>query len=851
MTDPKDHSPDLSDLRRRAEERLDVEAIPAEDLSPVEAARLIHELQVHQIELEMQNEELRQAQAELAESRDKYADLYDFAPVGYLTLDKTGKILEANLTAATLLGMERSRLLDLFFPHFLVEADRRVFRQLLNNNLGQPERRGEFHLQDGNGGVRVMLLDILFLPDAQGRERRRIALTDITELKRTQEELRLHKEDLEELVADRTAELIEANEKLRVLIDNSPLTILHLDTQGTILTWNPAAEHMFGWSAAEVVGRPLPMVPEEKREESAGIILRIRQGEQVTGLEVRRQRKDGSWIDVSLSIAPIYDAEGQVSGMVDIAEDITERKQVEEAIHTLARVLESMAEGVTVTNSRGHITYTNPAFDAMFGYEPRELLGRHSNILNFYPSSENTRVVKEILRQVEAAGVWAGEFHNRKKDGSLFLTSARISALEVHGKKLYISVQEDITERQQAEAALRQAKEEWERTFDAVEDYIAILDKDHRIIRMNRAMAELLGGEPEKAHGLPCYKAVHGLDEAPDFCPHTRVVATGQSQFEEVHEFGRIFAVSVTPLLSAEQELIGSVHVARDITEEKAAQEEIRRLATFPELNPNPVLEVNEQGGIVYANPAARKVAQELALPAGVQDFLPANLEKVFADARQGGPRQYFFDREFGDAFYAVTLHLPHDLPTARLYALNITQRQKVERELKESEAKFRSLFEHMAEGVALHEIIYDDQGAAVDYRVLAINPAFTVHTDFKPEQVVGRLASQAYGSGEPPYLETFARVARTGEAYSFETYFPPLKRHFSISVSSSQPGQFFTVFEDITERKRAEEAVLRSNQRLDLLAETAGRLPTGGGFPLPEGHGFSRVRHFCQLPGL
>ena len=172
---------------------LAAEAIPPEELSLAQAASLIHELRVHQIELEMQNEELRLSQARLEESRSKYADLYDFAPVGYLTIDATGKILEANLTAATLLGVERSKLLNRFFPHFLTDADRQVFRQLLNNGLNHQERRGEFHLKDGHGDLRVMLLDLLFLKDDEGRERRRISLTDITELKHAQEELRLHR----------------------------------------------------------------------------------------------------------------------------------------------------------------------------------------------------------------------------------------------------------------------------------------------------------------------------------------------------------------------------------------------------------------------------------------------------------------------------------------------------------------------------------------------------------------------------------------------------------------------------------------------------------------------------------
>ena len=210
---PTDHpevNPDFSSLRRRAEELVAAAAKPAEDLPPDEAARLIHELRVHQIELEMQNEELRLSEARLEDSRSRYADLYDFAPVGYLTLDERGAIVEANLTASFLLGRERSKLLNLYFSYFLTDNDRRVLRQLLNGQ-GPSEQRGEIRIKDGSGGTRVMLLDVLSLQDAEGRERHRIAMTDITGRKHAEEAL----QDSEERLRALTGQLLTAQEDER------------------------------------------------------------------------------------------------------------------------------------------------------------------------------------------------------------------------------------------------------------------------------------------------------------------------------------------------------------------------------------------------------------------------------------------------------------------------------------------------------------------------------------------------------------------------------------------------------------------------------------------------------------
>ena len=139
---------------------------------------------------------------------------------------------------------------------------------------------------------------------------------------------------------------------------------------------------------------------------------------------------------------------------------------------------------------------------------------------------------------------------------------------------------QDITAHKQADEALRQATEEWKRTFDSVPDLIAIIDHEHHIIRANRAMAQRLSLTPEQCLGQTCFAVVHGLNCPPGFCPHLLTLADGQTHTAEVHEprLGGHFLVSTTPLTDEHGRLIGSVHVARDITARKQAEAHIQNL---------------------------------------------------------------------------------------------------------------------------------------------------------------------------------------------------------------------------------------------------------------------------------
>ncbi|MBN2005660.1 MAG: PAS domain S-box protein [Anaerolineae bacterium] len=151
----------------------------------------------------------------------------------------------------------------------------------------------------------------------------------------------------------------------------------------------------------------------------------------------------------------------------------------------------------------------------------------------------------------------------------------------------------------------------------------------------------------------------------------------------------------------------------------------------------------------------------------------------------------------------------------------DITQQTQALQALKESEQRFRALFETMTEGVALHRLVYDDEGRPVDYILTDVNPAYETHTGLARTFVTGAYASEIYGTNMPPYFDIFSEVAVTGNPSHVEVYFEPLHRHFKISIYSPCKDQFATIFEDITQRKQTEAEFLRLQRLLQNITDS------------------------------
>jgi len=341
-------------LRRQAEEKASHLSENFDAISPEEARQTLLELRVHQIELEMQNEELRQAQAELDASRARYFDLYDMAPVGYCTINEKGLILEANLTAADLLGAARHGLINQPLSRFILKDDQDIYylhrKQLFDTHSALRQGSGQAGKSQACE-LRMVKIDrtafwvelvATVSQSADGAPECRIVISEITEQMRAAE-LRKANEDLRtEIIMRRRMEeaLRQAGENFRRSIDESPLGVRIVTAEGETIYANGAILDIYGYDSME----DFKTIPVEKRYtlESYAEFL-IRREKRRHGVDVQSEytvnivRKNGEirYLQVFRKEILWNDArQYQV-----IYNDLTVRKWAEEALITERHIL--------------------------------------------------------------------------------------------------------------------------------------------------------------------------------------------------------------------------------------------------------------------------------------------------------------------------------------------------------------------------------------------------------------------------------------------------------------------------------------------------------------------------------
>lgn len=458
-----------AELRRQAEERLLAKSVKSTSVrTEEETERLVHQLEVHQIELEMQNEELCRTQRELEVSQARYFDLYDLAPVGYVTLSETGVILEANLAAATLLGVARGELLNRPFNRYILPNDKDVYTLFSKqvSAAGEPHtceiRLNKPSLTTGMKNFVPVLLSSRVHDLSDGR------VTSVTLTNLTQEKLN------DDLMAAESFARTVAHERdiLQNVMNgaqNSPL--VYFDRDFNFVRVNEAYARTCGYRPEEMIGKNhFALYPDPEDE---AVFARVRDAGDPVAYHDKpfvfpnQPERGVTWWDWTLN--PVKDSSGLVTSLVFSLFETTERKRMEQelrqSVNRYRLLAETMLQGVVHQDATGTIIAMNPAAEQILGKSREEFLGSSSVKEEFhalradgtpFPGGEHPAMVA-LRTRVPVRNVVMGVFNPRRNeyrwlniDAVPLLPGDKSPSVEVY------TVFADITEKRQTEETLLQ-----------------------------------------------------------------------------------------------------------------------------------------------------------------------------------------------------------------------------------------------------------------------------------------------------------------------------------------------------------------------------------------------------------
>jgi PAS domain S-box-containing protein len=247
-------------------------------------------------------------------------------------------------------------------------------------------------------------------------------------------------------------------------------------------------------------------------------LVRALRGETVRDVRLESHGQNGARVVLNMSGGPVLDEGGNIQGAVVVMQDCTERVEAESRLELGGAIADNIALGVSmVSATSGEIVYANEQWQQLFGYGPGELVGRHISVVNAPTLVSPEERAQEIFDALERHGVWGGEFHNVRKDGTTFWTYANISRFEhpEHGT-VWITASADITDRKAGDSALHNAAERFRAVFEDAPVGIALVGTDGQMIDANRLLCDMLGWRRDELVGRRLNAIVHPEDHDVD-----------------------------------------------------------------------------------------------------------------------------------------------------------------------------------------------------------------------------------------------------------------------------------------------------------------------------------------------
>lgn len=460
----KPQEPEIrNSLRMRAEEALRKSAANIDQMSPEELRTLVQELQVHQVELKMQNEELRETQLQLKDSRDNYTELYEFAPVGYLTLDTDAVIQTANLTAITLFGLDQSALLGTRIAQHVFVEDQDSWHHLCRNLKDATSRQTcELRILNQEQPVWIQV-------ETHVRHNNPdywlVTLSDIRLRKQVEEQLTKLNETLERRVAERSEQLSREKQISHMLIQHNVDGIITIDELGNIESANPGAERIFGYRREELVGQNVcKLMPPPYQDEHDGYLAFYRRTSEKKiigiGREVEGRRKDGTTFPMDLAVTELRLGDHRV--FTGTIRDITARKMAEQRAISIGQIVEDSLNEIFMFDAESlRFVQVNRGARENLGYAMDEL--REMTPLDIkpeYTEEDFARLLQPIFSGQQEQIVF--ETVHQRKDSSLYDVEVHLQLTTYQGQSAFAAIILDITERKQAANTLVRMNEELE-----------------------------------------------------------------------------------------------------------------------------------------------------------------------------------------------------------------------------------------------------------------------------------------------------------------------------------------------------------------------------------------------------
>ncbi|MGA4577275.1 PAS domain S-box protein [Limisphaera sp. VF-2] len=674
--------------------------------------------------------------------------------------------------------------------------------------------------------------------------------------------------------AQQLRQLLEAERERRRLEERHQVTLASIgdavivaDAEGRVEFLNPVAEGLTGWPLAEARGKPLSkvfhIVNEETRQVVESPVSRVLREGRVVGLANHTLliARDGREYPIADSGAPIRDEEGRITGVVLVFRDQTEERKAQrllaEALALNEAIVATLRHPLLVLDQGLRIVSANRAFYQSFRSRPETVVGQ--SLYALWGGALEQPQLRQLLEQILPEDTRLDDFELKVSLPELGPRILRLNARRLYGEarasQMILLALEDVTEAVQAREALAESHRQMRTLLANLQGmaYRCVNAPDWPMVLVSDGCADLTGYPAEALlQGRPRYGELILPEDRQAVWDVVQAALAQQEPFELTYRIqradGQVRWVwergrGVYDDSGALKFLEGFV---ADITPRKEAEEALfrsrERLRITLESIGDAVLTTDAEGRVEYLNPVAeqltgwkREEAEGKRLGSVfriINEFsrqpVENPVERVLREGRVVGLANHTLllsrdGREIPIADSAAPIRDAQGrLAGVVLVFRDQTAERQARRAIEESEARFRSLFQGAGEMIVLHQLVRDADGRPVDYRILDCNPAFERIMGLRREEVRGRLASEVYGTTPPPFLEEFSAVALHGRPTRMGVYWPPVDRHFEVSVAPFGPDGFATLTTDVTDRKRAEAELSASEQRFRMLSEHA-----------------------------